>query len=304
MAALPIASLATWDYVVSRAPSQKVDDKITLFLSAPGGSKDTTYPVYVLDTTRVAFACRPGTMNERNPSAIAPNTTLNTDVDVPVSCGDVLRTFDAELKEKVVASLAALRPGMPVTWHSIVHAARKGSGYDDTMTFRVTGWTDFVARVTGRPLTYNGNTRTVPGDVSWLPRMAKTQPLREKETAFYKYSSSDASTGNLTYRAQSGGGRLLTPDDMPAGTQVKIVFSVSHVLVTLKGTEANANAVLMAKEVYVQPKLAPRASSALLMPGVTIEEPEEEGASSAFYSSTVEEPAMGTSPEAKRARTH
>lgn len=312
MSALPISALPTWEYSVTRAPGQRVDDKATLFLA--GATRDTPYPSFVLDTTRIAFSARPGAMNEKNPAAVAPNTTLNTDVDVPVSAADALRTFDDALHAKVKALLAGT-PMSGVVWHSIVHPARVGTAYDDTLTLRISGWTDFVGTVLGRSISYNGNTRTVPGSVTWLPRTAKAQPLREKETAFYRFGSINPVTGGFSYRAQApgGGGRMVCPGDAPAGTLVKIVFTVSHVLVSTKdlgkpSQEVHANAVLVAKEVYEQPKLAARGSGALLMPGVTVEEEEEEGGAagdsgySASFSATTES-ALAASPPTKRART-
>lgn len=306
MAARTIDALAAWEYTVSRAPDQKVEDKVTLFLS--GGGRDVPYPSFVLDTTRMAFSARPGSINEKNPGAVAANTSLNTDLDVPTSCADALRTFDGALQKKVEAQLVGT-PFAGVIWHSLIHEGRTGSGYADTMTLRITGWIDYVSHVTSRVLTYKDTSRNVPGSVSWHARMAKTQPLREKETAFFKFGNVNPVTGAFTYRSQSGGGRMVSPGDFNAGAHVKVVFTVSHVLVTIKylgspKQEVHANAVLVAKEVYEQPKPV-AARGALLLPGVmVVEEEEEEGEGGdprlAFSSSTE---ALSASPPTKKART-
>jgi hypothetical protein len=132
--------------------------------------------------------------------------------------------------------------------------------------------------------------------------MAKTQPLREKETAFFKFGTVHPVTGSFTYRSQSGGGRMVAPDDFTSGTHVKVVFTVSHVLVSVKdlgspAQEVHANAVLVAKEVYEQPKPVAKRGD-LLMPDVMIMEDEEEEGAGAFSSTTV-----AASPPTKKART-
>ena len=316
MAALPIKSMREWEYTVTVAPAAgKAEDKITYFLSGPMVNGKTVYkasPAYIMDTTRVAFAVRPGALNDKSPEKLAPNTTLNADLDVPESAATALREFDETLHAKVAEALeknSGEKLG-PLTWHSVVHPARQGSGYADTITFRVGGWTEFVGTVHSRPLTYMGNTRAVPGSVTWLPRSAKTQPLREKETAFYRYGKVNAETGAYTYRAQATGGQLVCPDSFPAGTMVRLVFSVSHVLLTVKArgtpsSEVHGSVIFTAKEVYEQPRFAASASAGVpLMPGVTFEDEEEEGGNGGFTAVTTGSSgaSLAASPATKRAR--
>ncbi len=309
MSALPLAAMGSWDFVMSAAPgTSKSEDKVTYFFAAPpvnGKSPKTTSPCFVMGTTRVAFPVRPGTINEKSPERMGTNTMLNVDIDVPADAMKDLRAFDDTVRRLMEKKVQEMPAYGKLVWHGLVHEPRTGSGYDATASYRIQGWADFVSRVHSRPVTYKGVTKMVPGSVDWASREHKAQPLREKETSFYRYARI-LPTGEITYRPHVNG-HLVSPEVFVSGTLVRVVFSVTHVLLTLKdqGTssaEAHASVILAAKEVYEQPKLANSgglASGIPLMPGVVFEDEEEGGAGAgAFSSSTV----LAQSPPSKRAK--
>lgn len=296
-------------YGVVRGTGGKVADKVSYFLTSKRADGTTaTYtasPCYILPDTRIAFSTRPGALNEAAPSSVGPSASLNMEVDVPPASLDALRAFD----DLLFASLQAATKGTDmdgITWHPTVHAARTGSAYADTMTLRVSGWNEQAERVHTRTQTMvDGRTRAMPGSVDWAPRPA-TQALKEKDTAFFAFSKLGAN-GEPAYRSKLQGTQyLVSPADFPAGTIMRLVFSVSHVLVTVRDGARHANAVYVAREVYQQPKLR---KATQLMPGFVVDEEEEEaagagGAGAAFSATTsTEDSGMAVSPDAKRART-